>query len=403
LRGDIGWVREILDEYTPGQQCYWPEVEILMALESGRLSTLASQLPQEEEGDIWLRTVLEFLVADTEPQASEVALSVRNLLRKPLLQIEHLLSLHAVASLLSALPIERRALLRDNDTDLEQALNRALEWLAERSIAAYMLPIIERYGTCLPRKEVSQWRSRAKEIAIKRDRMYSSGGRNDRLNITMIGTITIAREQQEPQTLRGARVRTVLGLLVGARMLPEPLSNNEFCHLAAGGEIDIDLARKTANMGIVRLREAIGADAVLTGEETYELNLQRVRVDLLEAYDLIGRARESFRRKALMQAYQYLLRVLDLAGGEVLFPGLYDDFFEALRSDFEFMIRSLVVDLSRVMLHEGDIEVAGRLLQRCFAMMPEDEGIAELLQRAFSINGRQTDVERVRMKTMVME
>jgi hypothetical protein len=49
LRGDIGWVREILDEYTPGQQCYWPEVEILMALESGRLSTSirgSSQRPQ---------------------------------------------------------------------------------------------------------------------------------------------------------------------------------------------------------------------------------------------------------------------------------------------------------------------------------------------------------------------
>lgn len=218
------------------------------------------------------------------------------------------------------------------------------------------------------------------------------------MQVRMFGTIAIGTNGEEPTPLRGARLQTMLALLVASRLVRKPLTHREFCRIAAGGETDPDLARKTANMAVIRLREAIGAEMVLTGEETYLLNLERADVDLLDASRLLEEARAALRRGALVKAIQAVKETLAIARGDVPFPGLYDDFFEALRNDFEFRLRSTAIDTARALMRESDMASAADLLQHAQECAPDDEEIGGLLHEALRACGFHAEAERVRMQ-----
>lgn len=396
LRGDLEWVHQLMETIAPGEPLYWPEVEIMRGVADGRLGEIIAIIPEEESCHAALKILSRFIVGDAEISRDSAVAQARTLLLRPVLRIDDLLVTHAVLAILRS-PAAPRADIGDA---IAGGITIALNWLAEHSIAAYMTPFLDNHGDHFSKKDLAMWRARAREIAKRRiaNRPVKPG--DHRLRITMLGTIAAGGPGAEPQPLRGSRIRMMLGLLVAARMLPEPLSNREFCRIGAGGEMDIDLARKTTNMGIVRLREAIGGDAIITGEETHELDLANVQVDLLDACNDLREANQAMKMRTPMRAYPPVLRALEITDGEVPFPGLYDDFFEALRSDFETSLRATVVALAMLLLRENDYESSERLLRRAFNAMPEDEEIAELLQQALVGLGKRADAERVRMKAL---
>jgi hypothetical protein len=395
LRGDLAWTKRIMVELAPDEPCYWPEVEIMLASDEGRLEEIVAGIPAQESVHAMLGTLARWRCGESIGPA-EIERCAIEITSRPILAVNDLLVLHAAATLLMRSP---ESLPGDIEQSLARALDHALHWLAERSLGACIPPFLDRYPRLFPKKEATRWRSEARDLRKRWEMRLLPPQEEGRLRIRMIGTIAVGEPGKEPQPLRGSRVQTMLGLLVAARMLSEPLSNNEFCTIAAGGELDIALARKTANMAVVRLREAIGAEMIITGDETHELNLERVQVDLLDAHALLAEATEAIRNRAPVRAYPALLRALGLTGGEVPFPGLYDDLFEALRSDFESRLRSTLVDLARYMQRENDWESAERLLRRGFDLMPEDEEIGELLQRSLVELGRRADAERIRMRS----
>jgi DNA-binding SARP family transcriptional activator len=311
-------------------------------------------------------------------------------------------------------PLVRRAIIElvraagkdPANAELVSGLHRAmrdglilsLEWYAERRMYPFMSPLLDLYGEYLTTKESTVWRERITElecgVAAQRGRIQGDA----RLRVSMLGTITVQRSGEEPQRVSGARRRTLLGLMVADRMLDKPLDQGEFRRLAAGGEEELHNARKAMNMGVHRLREAIGDDGVLTDEETPRLNMERVQVDLLDAVGLVRAARDAFREGAMLRAWPALVQALEITRGEVSFPTLYDDFFEAAREDFEFELRSAIIDISRGLLAEGDAAAAEQILRRGFDAMPEDEEVSELLCRALESSGKRTAAERVRMQ-----
>ncbi|MEP7219981.1 MAG: tetratricopeptide repeat protein [Bacteroidota bacterium] len=168
--------------------------------------------------------------------------------------------------------------------------------------------------------------------------------------------------------------------------------------LLAGEDEDPELARKKRNMGVVRLREVMGADAVLTDGRTPRLNLALVEVDLLQADELVKRSLAAAREGAWVRAQPLLLEALQMTRGEVPFPTLYEGFFEAAREDFDFRLRSAVLDIARGLLREGDTGGAEEILRRAFDAMPDDQEIAELLRDALISRGNRVEAERIRLR-----
>ena len=138
---------------------------------------------------------------------------------------------------------------------------------------------------------------------------------------------------------------------------------------------------------------------VITDEEVPRLNTTLVDVDLIHAYERLRTAAAALQGGSLLQAHRALLSALKLAHGEVPFPGLYEDFFEHAREEFDYLLRSTLLGIGQSIIAEGDLESAEELLERGLASLPEDEEIAALLSDALERMGRKTSAERVRART----
>lgn len=212
----------------------------------------------------------------------------------------------------------------------------------------------------------------------------------------MLGSIEAQTPDGTIMQIRGGRLRLLLGLLVADRMLARPLGHREFCRIA-GGEEDAERARKTMNGAVMRLRETVGEDTIMTDGETPSLNLELVDVDLLEALRLMREAGDAMRARLLARALSAVREALDIWNGDVPFPTLYQSFFEAAREDFESGLRTTTMTVARALLAEDDPAGAENLLRRATAILPGDAEIAELLIAALERSGRKTDAERLRL------
>lgn len=274
-----------------------------------------------------------------------------------------------------------------------------LSWLHDRQIGAFMIPLVETLEELGADAEAAEWRKRAGALPL-----HGPGEAVDdpdttaRIRISMLGAVRVAVPPEDFAPVRGVRIRTLLGAMVADRMMERPLDAEEFLAVVCGNESDPEHARKKKNMAVVRLREIIGHDAILTDGPTPQLNMDLVSVDLLELDDVIRRAMEAVREGALVRALPLMESGLETYSGEVPFPTFYDDFFEALRSDFEFRLRQVVLELGNSILTTGDAAGAEPILSKAFELLPGDGEIGDLLRRIFQISGKRTEAERVRMK-----
>lgn len=272
-----------------------------------------------------------------------------------------------------------------------------LAWLAERSIPGYMGPLIRLLEELGQKEEGERWRKRMKEEEGEQVRSISLPA-DAKIRISMLGAVRVAIPPEDFAPIRGVRIRTLLGLMVADRMIPTPLSGEEFLALAGGEESDPEHARKKKNMAVVRLREIIGHDAVLTDGPTPQLNPDVVAVDLLEIDDLIRRALEAARYDAFVRALPLIEEGLERYRGEVPFPTLYENFFEAARNDFEHRLRRAVLEIGHGMIAMGDAAGAEPFLRRAFDALPGDEEIADLLRKGLEAAGSRIEAERIRMR-----
>jgi DNA-binding SARP family transcriptional activator len=320
------------------------------------------------------------------------------LLGRPMLKLADLLALEAAIGLIGV--IERRGIagFPDLREEIAGALAGAIGWLDRLRLPAFIIPILEGNKGRLSSRDLKSWRARA--TALQRERNADVAPRRDdgRIRISMLGTIEIELPSGEKQRVQGARLRSVLGLMAANQMLDRPLTHREFCAIATGEESP-EKARNIVYVKLHALREVLGDGAIITEtDDAPRLDLRRVQVDLLEAHELLADVRAAMRERALLRATPALLRALELAHGEVPFPGLYEEFFEAAREDFENAVRSAAIGVARELMREGDLGPVEEILGRCFEAMPDDREIGELLCEALVMAGRRAEAERVRRR-----
>jgi hypothetical protein len=324
---------------------------------------------------------------------------------RPMAKINDLVYLHALFTLIGH--------VRDRGTEsgskkndslgeaaslLASHLEAWMEWLAERSLFVPINLLLDRYREALEPGLYERWRSHAE--TIEREWQVRQAKRSsDRIEITMLDGVLVRKPGEDEEPIRGARMRALLALMVADRMIESPLTTEDFRELIAGDEADVEHPRKVMNLTVFRLREILGNEVILTDRETPRLNLDRVRVDLLEADALLRDAQEHLRNGDLARAMPAVVAALDIAGTGTPFPNLYDRFFEAMRDDFESRLRSAVLKTGRLALVEGDAESAERLLRRGVAALAGDEDVADLLAEALVAQSRSAEAERVRAQS----
>lgn len=199
-----------------------------------------------------------------------------------------------------------------------------------------------------------------------------------KLRISVVGEFAIHHPDGTTIPIRGERLRVVLGVLIIDRMLATPLSAREFCRLSSGDVDEPVRAQKIMNMGVKRLQEVLGDNAIVRRGETPQLDLDVVSVDLLQAHQLLRDAQAARQHGPLMRAVDQLVVALDIVRGEQLFPELEGGMYEAAREEFAENLRSAIVDVVRLLREEGEHKGVEPVLRRAIESVPEDEQIIEL-------------------------
>ena len=264
-----------------------------------------------------------------------------------------------------------------------------------------LLLLLRDYAGLLSVRQLAAERKRAEGIAAERNNAAQpSQDQDHRMMVTMIGRIEVrpADPSAMPARPRGARQKSLLGTMVANELMGGRLARSEFLQ-AAGIEVDHNdpkLARDAVNSAIYRLRDIVGHDGIVTDHEIPRLNLDVVRVDLLDAASLLRNATEALQHGRPARARDAAIRALQHIQGEVPFPTLYEGLFEELRDDLENRLRLVVLRTATQALREGDAEGAESLAGPAWGMLPGDDEIGELYCRALEAQGRRADAERVR-------
>jgi DNA-binding SARP family transcriptional activator len=394
LRDEPGVAREVMAAAPHHLSNLDPADHLLLALASNDLTPLLQRLDEPQMPPVLRSLLLAASGSDaTDPEILESKLRVA--LERPILCDTDIVHARALVEMIDRLDGRYDQLRERSAEAAADLLKRALEWLADRALPAPMDAILARYGGRLDEGTVSAWKGRAE--ALRKVGQKEQSGGEGRIRLTMFGSILIQRPGQEPERVRGAQLCTLLGLMVADQMQETPFSQREFLALTIGSDRDPENARKSFNFAVFRLREMLGNPrAIDTSAETPRLSTDLVEVDLLEAAAAMRRAQEALGIGALMRAVPELLATLRIGAGEVVYPTLYQEFFEGGREDYESALRTLVISVTRGLIREQDHTSAEEILMRAHDAMPDDAEIGELLQHVLVAQGKRARAARMR-------
>lgn len=351
---------------------------------------------------LWEASTLPVEPATMEMEVGMKMEMARELLHRPILRIYDLADRYSFLSIAQQAEREGKpwAATKAAEALRQMGIRSLVEWFVEHGIHTPIEPLLDRYGRHLPKEEAARWLRAGRAMAKNAEgNQPTATPPEPALRVGMFGKITTQpRGAAQPNRLRGARNQALLGLLVADAMLREPLERIDFCRLATNDSEDPDRARRSMNVAVLRLREAIGTEMILTDGDTPRLNRELCHVDILEAYAALRQARQALREGGVADALRNIQQMLALWRGQVPFPGLYDEFFESLREEFESRARSTAVAVAKRLLNEDDPTGAEQLLQQTFSILPEDEEVGNLLQSALLRQGKLADTQWVAMK-----
>ncbi|MBS1902394.1 MAG: AAA family ATPase [Bacteroidetes bacterium] len=394
--GASGFVKQIIDEFGVEGPTYQSEYYLLASLFDGESpdAHLASCTQPER-----MRSFYDAARAASRDDASTTdALldEARVVLSHEVIQQRDILCALLVIEL-------TKYFGRDSELahEIRDTIGKILDWFAADDVVGCLRFILRRYGAYLMPKDERAWKSRIAKMGLQPS--VTATATDGMVRLSMLGaTIEITKADGSSVRVRGARLRSVLGVMTANQMLEQPLSVREFRLIAAGEKDDAELARKSVNMAVAALRDDLGPDAIVTTGETPSLNLARIRIDLLEANNLLTNASRALRRGSLVKALPDLSRALDIALGKVPFPTLYDNLFEAIRDDFDARMRTLTLDIAKRLVAEGDRYSAINLMRKYFDAMPDDEEIATLLRTSLESIGQKAEAERINLKASLI-
>jgi tetratricopeptide (TPR) repeat protein len=398
LRGDGSWRVNVPSLVDDAYFHLRPEAQLVLWLEQEYpMPPLAETARVATPG---FRPVVDLLLEGTICGVPSMYEAIRSAISQPLLRINHAIERIALLLLIGKFQTQT-----PNAPAVIELCNRAsatvsetLEWMAERNLLPFLQAMVKRFGDFLPESEQAAWSERIQTMTDEIERrQIAKGGMSQRAHLSMLGSIEFTDTDGKTTSVRGSKARRLLGLMVADQMIDQPLSMNEFAAIITGVDDDLDRARRLLNGLVHRLREMIGHDMIVTDAGVPRLNTRLVEVDILQAMRLIAQGEASLRQGRLQHALAALRSSIEILGGEVSFPTLYERFFEAARDDIEYKLRWLIIATARGLLDEGDPAAAEELLRRGLEAIPDDAELIDLLAQSLSRVGRRIEAERLRI------
>ncbi|MGE3800421.1 MAG: hypothetical protein AB7H80_05330, partial [Candidatus Kapaibacterium sp.] len=348
-----------------------------------------------------LTFLMGVLLGEQEAPDSEIRERAMEILQIAIVNRNQLMDIQTTIGIIEQLSGSSgsESLANDLAQTIEEAIERCLIWTSQNQLAGLMEPFLALAHRYMQKEPYRTWQQRYKTILDKNieefdwaDRMVEVGDQQ-KVEVKMIGKITLQHPDQEPLPVSGLRARHILGLITANHLMARSLSLQEFRELAFDESGNSSDSANALRVAISRIRSMIGKEAIISdGESAPRFNFDVVRVDLLEIGELLTACEHAGRKLFPLRASQLLMRVLKALNREPIYPALYTDFFEAARLDFDLRLRQAILSTTALLRQEGDTERAAELLYYAFEQMPTDNEIGEELCSVLQLLGRHTEV-----------
>lgn len=411
LRGEVAWSEEIALRITGGDRTSLPGILLMhraVALDDREALQAHVDMPR------FAPLVREAL----EPGAhtDQAIAAVRAFTANEIVNVAGLLELQTVLDLARMIRTghagtegtDRLAEVRE---EMAAAIREAVDWCMKKRMPGYALPFLRFGEFYLSPKELAQMSAKAERLVEQLpekiglyDLTGKEGTKDSRHVLTVIGAITASAPSSRPgdpqQRFQGARVRRIIALIAANHLLLRPLSLAEFRHIATGMDPDSERTAAYTRTLLWRVRSVIGSDAIVAdGDAPPRFDTEHVRVDLLEAAELLERCAAAVRGNRPLHARKALAEALAIIGEGPVYPTLFDEFFEAARLDFEIRLREGVRATVSLLRREGDLEEAERLLRPALSAMPGDDELLEELTEVLALLGRNAESVALRQRS----
>jgi hypothetical protein len=144
---------------------------------------------------------------------------------REIIRVDDLLDLYFAIELLRFFGAESEL-----TSDISSQLKKAFEFIMSCELPAFATAMTERYSRYLDPKDIKKWNAKLAKLSKKE----ASQEADEYIRLSMLGVIEFKHPAGEVERVRGARLRSVLGMMTANIMLSDPLSRNEFCFVAAG-------------------------------------------------------------------------------------------------------------------------------------------------------------------------
>jgi hypothetical protein len=275
------------------------------------------------------------------------------------------------------------------------ALEGAFEWCVERQLGLVVRQWSRQFAGFLPNPHRRSWIRRAEEARVWNPAdLGAAEADSQRTWLQLIGgtRLRLAGEDRE-QRVQGARMRTLLALLVADQLLQLPLPREEFRALAAGTGREASAAqvRNILAIGVHRLRRLLGPDAILGGTDRPRLNPSQVQSDVQQVAGQLESAAQSLHAGRPQAAALGVTEALARLRRGLPFQDLFQPLFDSLRDDLEARTRGVGLETIRMLQSGGAAREARNLLEQLFFWHPDDEEVAGRLAEAYAAEGRQAE------------
>ncbi|MGE3801847.1 MAG: AAA family ATPase [Candidatus Kapaibacterium sp.] len=334
-------------------------------------------------------------IATGELQEKDLLQAFRTELERPILTRLHIVEVKLLIEILERL--QEGAFGVTLKPEIQSAIVGTLDWFVEHDLLPYAMPTLDVYAKYLTQEQNTFWIERIR-MAMAAE-AYSPVGRAYELTqVQMIGDISIKPPGEETHRIRGGRIRTILGLMVANLLSEKKLTYREFCFYASGGLDDPERARKMTSMALLRLRETYGEEILNDIEGVPALNEGLVQVDVIRLVTLLREGLDKIRQGSFLRVRFLLMEALQIHGGQVPFPTLYDDLFESLRDDIDYLLRTTLIEGAQGFTREGDLEGVEEILKYGVEIMPDDEELVDLLLKTLRSLGKHAEAQRLDLR-----
>ena len=344
-----------------------------------------------------------------QQDVQHLADDLRVFLATPLHRIDQISGVVAIAEWLGSLDARTRAALA-LDSTLTSTIDRVIDHLLAIPAPGLLRCFLEECDAEIPttkkrtaRKLMVEAEQRGRAIVAdrleRRDESEGTEGTEEERQLSMIGEIAVTMPgAPERSPVRGAGIKRALGTLVADRMLDRPMDFAEIARLVGGDETtDAERGRKLVNNAVYKIRKLLGNDAIEADRGSVRLRDEVIAIDLLALDRSLKSATAAIDGGNIAPALDDLRHSLALFGQGPVWPGLYDPFFEAARSELEWRLRSTLLRGATALAEAGDPAGATHLLELGRTAMPGDEEIVEQLVAMLERQGKFVEAERLRM------